>query len=92
MGGKAATLPPAARRLHVTGWAVCDDTGRMSKELIGLAMDRWGDLADNATRLTLSDILEDMTRLGFIKDVERKVDCYTFRRSALWMGPSAGEA
>lgn len=89
--GKVASLPPPVRRLHVTAWVICDDTGRVSRELSSLAMDRWGALAESTARLALSDILEDLERLGFITSVQRKTDCYTVRRSAVWLGPSAGE-
>jgi hypothetical protein len=78
-------LSMEARRLYVTGWAICDSSGRIRADLIEPAQLRWGERFSSPDRGSLREILDDMAALGFCRDVRQTADGYRFRRSTGWL-------
>ncbi len=86
-------LSPSARRIYVTGWAICDDTGTMRQEQIDLAVAAWGADINRPDRLSVAEILFDMERLGFCRGVSDRGEVFRFQRCATWLARiSAGSA
>lgn len=82
---RAQRLEPGAVRLYVTGWAVCDDSGRMSMETVDAIEARWGAGIFSAERLGLAEVFADLERLGFVRRPTRRGDFYVFTPSTEWM-------
>ncbi|MGO9833555.1 MAG: hypothetical protein ACLP1X_05005 [Polyangiaceae bacterium] len=78
-------LDPALRRMLVTVWAICDDNGLVSDSLADRAAERWGDAMHAEGRLDLPDILADLQCLGFLRDLQKRGDCYQFKRNGGWL-------
>lgn len=82
---KAVNVGPAGKRLYVTAWAICDDKGVVPKETLDRATERWGDELAADARLTLPEILADLQRLGFLREVRKRGDVFQFKRSGEWL-------
>ncbi|MGO9834895.1 MAG: hypothetical protein ACLP1X_11810 [Polyangiaceae bacterium] len=82
---KTAQLDPPLKRMLVTVWAICDHKGRVSESDADRAAEHWGDAMYAEDRLDLPDILADLQRLGFLRDLQKRGDSYQFRRSGGWL-------
>jgi hypothetical protein len=82
---KATNLEPAAKRLLVTAWAICDESGKLLQDNVPLAEARWGDGLARDERLLLKEILQDMQKLGFIRDLRERSAIFQFKRSGDWL-------
>jgi hypothetical protein len=82
---KAAGLSASAKRLLVTSWAICDDKGFVPQDKLDAATARWGEEIGRPERTRLVDVLEDLQRLGFVRELRRCGDVFQFKRSGGWL-------
>jgi hypothetical protein len=82
---KTASVSPSARRLLVTSWAICDDKGNVAATLLDQAQARWGEAIRDEERVELPEILADLEKLGFLRDLKKKRDVFPFKRSGAWL-------
>lgn len=84
-GPKGAELSPSAKRLYVTSWVICDDDGNVKRELVDQVAERWGDAMKSPERVALGEILADMQRLGFVRELRKRGDRDQFKRCGEWL-------